>query len=99
MNRKIVKHLGRKVVQQCLDAGCLKKNSVNDECNVFDDPKFQWRDGRECWGLCADPEAMKAIEAAILGYSSNRAEWAVKWQYRLYHAAHVHSERTVEVES
>lgn len=58
------------IIEQCKTAECLKHNKITGKCNVFREPAYQWRDGRECWGLCASKARMELVEEQIRLYST-----------------------------
>ncbi len=51
---------------------CLKRRG--QECNVFTDIKYQWSLPDLCWGFCASPKEMAAIEDDVEAYRLRKQE-------------------------
>lgn len=54
-----------KIVKQCKN--CLKK--LGDECPVFLDPAYQWREGKKCFGYTDNPVQMAKIYGDMARYT------------------------------
>ena len=55
---------GSKIVPQC--DGCCLPDFSDGYCTAFDDPEYQHRGGRRCWGRCESiDEMIRRLEGMV----------------------------------
>lgn len=57
----------KRIVEQCKD--CCLPDFSEGYCTAFDDPEYQHRGGRRCWGRCESIDEMVERLQAIISYN------------------------------